>query len=141
MKAIENYSRVNITYLRDKCETMRDDNRNIFVTTCKKGHKLVILPKILFSGKRSIPWDKIEAYLKQYIGIFVEIDETKDIIHIGRDFVDEFTGSIYTRNLKGNLAKAKANMAQGIPELIECARDKRWNIDFGKKHKKKAEKG
>lgn len=60
---------------------------------------------------------------------------------IGKDFADEFTGSIYTRSLKGGLAKAKAYMVQGIPQMIAIANQKRWKEDFGKKHKKKAEKG
>ena len=43
--------------------------------------------------------------------------------------------------MRGGLAKAKANLVQGIPELVEIATAKRWNEDYEKKHKKKAEKG
>ena len=92
-------------------------------------------------GKRTISWKKVEEYLLCYVGEMVEIAETKDIIYIGKDFVDEFSGSIYTRSLRGALAKAKANMVQGIPELIEIAAEKRWAKDYQNKHKKKAEKG
>ncbi len=45
----------------------------------------------------------------------------KEIIYIGNDLPDEYTGSNYTAKLKGALAKAKANAAQGIPEMIEIS--------------------
>ena len=35
----------------------------------------------------------------------------------------------------------KANMSQGIPEMIEIATEKRWKEDFQGKHKKRAGKG
>ncbi len=83
----------------------------------------------------------MEEYLQRYVGEILEITETSDIIYIGKDFTDEFTGSVYTHKLKGGLAKAKANMVQGISEMIEIATDKRWNEDFERRHKKRAEKG
>lgn len=96
---------------------------------------------LFFSGKRSISWHEVENYLVQYVGNIFEVEETKDMIYIGKDFADEFAHSVYTRKLRGALAKAKANLVQGVPKLIEIATDKRWNEDFEKKHKKKAEKG
>lgn len=93
----------------------------------ENGGKLVILPQIIFYGKRSIAWSDVEQYLLRYVGHYIEIAESKDLIYIGKDFVDEFTGSVYTRKLKGGLAKAKANLVQGICELIEIASEKRWN--------------
>ena len=48
---------------------------------------------------------------------------------------------MYTRKLVGALPKVKANISQGIPELIEIATDRRWKEDFENKHKKKAENG
>lgn len=36
--------------------------------------------------------------------------------------------------LKGTLAKAKANAAQGVPELIEIATEKRFKDNFKEKH-------
>lgn len=102
---------------------------------------MVVLPQIIFNGKRSISWNKVKEYLLRYAGIWTEIVDTEDIIYIGKDFADEYTGSVYTRNLKGGLAKAKANLAQGIPQIIEIANQRRWNEDFENKHKKKAEKG
>ena len=61
------------------------------------------------------------------MGEFYEVAETKDIVYIGRDLPDEYAHSEYTRILKGANSKAKANAAQGIPELIENA--------YNRKHK------
>lgn len=114
---------------------------NVLITKDASGNKLVVLPQIIFSGRRSISWKEVEEYLMRYVGSICEVTETKDIIYIGKDFVDEFANSMYTKKLKGTLAKAKANLAQGVPELIEIATTKRWSEDFEKRHKKKAEKG
>ena len=101
----------------------------------------MVIPQILFFGKRSIPWDDVKTYLARYIGDIIQIDETKDNIHIDKDFSDEFKGSAYTRKLKGSLAKVKANMAQGIREMVKIATNKRWNEDFEKRHNKRAKGG
>ncbi len=105
------------------------------------GEQIVVIPRVIFAGKKSIDWRKVENYLKQYIGKIFEVESTKDMIYIGRDFADEYAHSVYTRKLKGAFAKAKANLVQGVPELIEIANNKRWCEDFENKHKKKAEKG
>lgn len=112
---------------------------NVLITVDGNGDKIVIIPQIIFSGKRSISWKEVEEYLIRYVGNICEITETEDIIYIGKDFVDEYANSNYTQNLRGALAKA--NLVQGVPELIEIATTKRWNEDFEKRHKKKAEKG
>lgn len=114
---------------------------NVLITMDSEGKKLVVLPQIIFSGKRSISWKEVEAYLLQYVGNIWEIEETKDIVYIGKDFTDEFAHSAYTKKLRGGVAKAKANLVQGIPQLINIATNKRWNEDFQNKHKKRAEKG
>lgn len=38
----------------------------------------------------------MERYLMKYIGDIVEIGGIKDVVYIGRDFVDEFTDFVYT---------------------------------------------
>lgn len=63
------------------------------------------------------------------------------IILIDRTFVDEYTGSEYTHKLVVALPKVKANMSQGIPQMVEIATEKRWKEDFDGKYKKKAGKG
>ena len=59
-------------------------------------------------------------------------------IYVGSDFPDEYTGSKDTARLKGTLAKAKANAAQGIPELVKIATNKRYQENLKDKHIKDA---
>lgn len=118
-----------------------DTDRNILIVRDDDGKELVVLPRIIFAGKKSVPWNEVERYLACYIGRIVEIAETKDIVYIGKDFSDEFSGSAYTRKLKGAIAKAKANLVQGIPEMVEISTKRRWAEDYENRHKKKAQKG
>ncbi len=69
------------------------------------------------------------------------ITETKDIVFIGKDFPDEYTGSKYTRSLKGARAKAKANIVQCIEQIVEIAEDKRFKENYKSKHSTDAAKG
>lgn len=123
----------------------REDNiylmNNALVMIDEKGERIVVIPKIIFKGKRSISWKEVEKYLIRYIGKVFEISETKDLILIDKMFVDEYTGSDYTNKLVGALPKVKANMSQGIPQMIEIATEKRWKEDFENKHGKRAGKG
>lgn len=98
--------------------------RNISVIKDVNGNQIVIINDIHFKGKRNIDWDEGKQYLKQYVGEFIEIAENKEIKYIGSDLPDEYSGSDYTAKLKGALAKAKANAAQGIPEMIEIAQNR-----------------
>lgn len=68
----------------------------------------------------------MKAYLEDFVGEFYEIADNKDIVYIGSDLPDEYTGSKYTYSLKGTTAKAKANAAQGIPEMLEIAVGKKF---------------
>ena len=111
------------------------------IITDKNGKKIVRIPKILFKGKRQIPWDDVKNYLEQYVGMACEIEDTGDIIYIGNDLPDEYTGSKYTYSLKGANAKAKANAAQGIPELLKIATGKYFRENSGEKHRKDAAYG
>ncbi len=115
--------------------------RNISVIKDVNGNQIVIVNDIRFKGKRNIDWDEVEQYLKQYVGEFIEIAESKEIIYIGSDLPDEYSGSNYTAKLKGALAKAKANAAQGIPEMIEIAQNKRFRENLERKHDKNAKYG
>lgn len=120
-------------------KNIRKSLKGILIQEDSMGNKIVVLPQVVFEGKRNINWNKVEEYLLCYVGDIIQISNTNDYIYIGKDFVDEYTSSVYTRKLKGCLAKVKANMVQGIPEIIEIATDKRWKEDFKKKHGKKAE--
>ena len=108
--------------------------RNVEIVTDSDKKKIVRIHDIRFKGKRSIDWRQVREYLKDYVGAAYEIDETKDIIYIGSDLPDEYTGSRYTYKLMGTLAKAKANAAQGIPELLETAGNKRFWENRDQRH-------
>ena len=45
------------------------------------GKQIVIVNDIRFKGKRNIDWEEVEQYLKQYVGEFIEIAESKEIIY------------------------------------------------------------
>jgi hypothetical protein len=105
------------------------------------GKQIVMIHDILFKGRQKIEWDEVESYVKRYVGEFVEIAETKDIVYMGSDLPDEYAGSKYTARLKGTMAKAKANAAQGIPEMLEIATNKRFKENLADKHNKNAKNG
>ncbi|MBQ6899353.1 MAG: hypothetical protein IJN72_00790 [Firmicutes bacterium] len=115
--------------------------RNVSVLTDLNGKKIVIINDIIFMGKQHIPWKDVEKYVRQYINDFFIVAEQGDCIHIGKDLPDEYVWSEYTKKLRGMLAKAKANAAQGIPEMIEISIGKRYKDNLGKKHKSEAEYG
>lgn len=117
------------------------ENRNVSIIRDTDGNKIVMIHDIRFKGKRNICWDEVEEYLRQYIVEFYRIAELSDIIYIGNDFVDEYKGSKDTARLRGVLAKAKANAASGVPELIEIACNKRYKENMTKKHQKNAKFG
>ena len=54
---------------------------------------------------------------------------------------DEYAHSEYTAFLKGANAKAKANAAQGVPELIEIATGMEYRENTKEKHSKDAKFG
>ena len=85
--------------------------------------------------------DKVEEYLKEYIGNHYEILETAEKVYIGVDFPDEFCHSQDKIELKGANKKAKANMVSAIGDLIRIATNKSVTEDFDKKHKSKAKYG
>lgn len=67
--------------------------------------------------------------------------ETSERIYIGSDFPDEFCHSKDTKVLKGTNAKAKANAAQAINELIQIASNKSSAEDYEKRHVGRARMG
>jgi hypothetical protein len=104
------------------------------------GIKIVRINGIHFKGKRGIDWKAVRNYLKAYVG---EIYETadEDIIYVGTDFPAEYSGSRYTRKLKGAVAKAKANASQGIQEMIKIANNKRHVENNDARHVRNARYG
>lgn len=115
--------------------------KRVSIETDAKGEKLVVIQDILFKGKRNINWKQVEKYLWQYVGGVYQVEETRDKIGVGKEFADEYTGSKDTAQLRGALAKAKANAAQGIPELLTIACNRRFKENLNPKHSQNVMKG
>lgn len=116
-------------------------DRKVSVIEDLDGKKTVFIHDIRFKGKRSVNWDDVERYLFQFIGEFYDVNESNETIYIGHDLPSEYSGSKYTKRLKGTVAKAKANAAQGIPELIEIATDSKYEENQKDKHSRDAKWG
>ncbi len=91
--------------------------------------------------KRNIDWGDVEKYLRKYINEVYYVAETGDEVFIGSDLPSEYTGSTYTKQLRGTQAKAKANASQGIPEMIEIATNKEYESNRKDKHIRNAQYG
>ncbi len=115
--------------------------RNVSVIKDVLGHNVVIINDIIFRGKRGINWIDVEEYLRQYVGELYTIAETNEIVYIGTDLPDEYAHSEYTYILRGTNEKAKANAAQGLPELIITATNMEYTENSKGKHKKDAKYG
>lgn len=117
------------------------EERKVDVIEDLDGKKTVFIHDILFKGKRAINWDMVEQYLRQYVGEFYQIEDCNKVVYIGADLPDEYTHSNYTGILKGSYAKAKANAAQGIPELLKTAINEVYESNRKVKHIKDAKYG
>lgn len=115
--------------------------RSVKIIDERNHGRIVMIGNILFKGRRNIEWPEVERYLKRFVGESYNILESGDEIFIGSDFPNEFTGSNYTKMLKGTLAKAKANVVQGVPELLEIATGKRFRDNLKEKHRLNAKYG
>ena len=115
--------------------------RNINIINDADENKLVLVNDIRFKGKRKIDWDNVKLYLKEYVGTYYEIAESSEIVYIGNEFPEEFTESESRKALKGANAKAKANAATAIPELIQIASNPNYEENRKEKHAKKAKNG
>ena len=114
------------------------EKRNVSVIQDVDGNNIVIINDIRFKGKRSLNWDDVEEYLRSYVGDFYSIAESNEIVYIGADLPNEYSHSEYTRILKGANEKAKANAAQGLPELINTAKNMAFTENSKAKHQKDA---
>ena len=117
------------------------NGRNIKIITDADGDKLVLINDIVFKGKRNINWDEVKVYLKGYVGDFYQIEKNAEIVYIGNELPEEYTESESRKALMGANAKAKANAATAIPELIQIATNEEFQENFKKKHNKNAKKG
>jgi len=115
--------------------------RKVSVVEDLDGNRIVFIHDIRFKGKRSVEWSDVEEYLKQYVGEVYMIQYTRDMVYIGKDLPDEYTHSNYTNILRGGNAKAKANAAQGLPEMLLIANEKEYEPNKKDKHSKDAKYG
>lgn len=117
------------------------NNRNVNIITDADGNKIALINDIRFKGKRNINWNVVAEYLKGYVGDFYEISENAEKVYIGKRLVEEFPESKSRTALAGASAKAKANSATAIPELIKIATNPKWEENRKEKHKKDAKYG
>lgn len=117
------------------------ENRNVNIIIGAEGEKIVLINDIRFKGKRKIDWLQVEEYLKGYVRQYYEIEESAEKIYIGSDLPDEYTGSESRKKLKGTTAKAKANAATAIPELIQIATNPAYEENKKSQHEKRAKFG
>ena len=116
-------------------------DRSTEIITNSEGKRIVRIKDIRFKGKRTVNWDEVKEYLKDYVDEMYQTANGEDVIYIGNDLPDEYTGSRYTHKLMGAIAKAKANATQGIPELIEIADNKRYRENQDSRHIRNARFG
>jgi hypothetical protein len=117
------------------------NSRNVSVIKDAEGNNIVMINDIRFKGKRAVKWDEVKTYIEEFVGDDYTIAETSDVIYIGSDLPDEYTGSENTESLRGTNAKAKANASQGIPELLNIAKGKHFRENTAKKHERDAKFG
>jgi len=117
------------------------ENRNVNIITDADGKKLVLINDIRFKGKRQIDWDDVKQYLEGYVGDYYEIAENAERIYIGNELPEEYTESESRKSLMGANAKAKANAATAIPELIQIASNPAFKENCKEKHNKNAKYG
>ncbi len=117
------------------------ENRNVNIITDADGKKRVLINDIRFKGKRQIDWDDVKQYLKGYVGDYYEIEESAERIYIGNELPEEYTESESRKSLMGANAKAKANAATAIPELIQIASNPAFEENRKVKHNKNARYG
>jgi len=117
------------------------ENRNVNIIVDADGNKIVLINDIVFKGKRKIDWEEVKEYLQRFVGESYEIEESSEKIFIGSQLPDEYTGSESRKSLMGANAKAKANAATAIPELIEIAKNPSFQENVKEKHGKDAKYG
>ena len=67
-----------------RIENVVELKNNVLVAMDEKGKKVVVIPQIIFKGKRSISWKEVEKYLVRYIGKIFAVSETEDLILVDR---------------------------------------------------------
>lgn len=134
--------RVIAYYYSIRCNENNDkQERKISIIKDENGKSIVLINDVRYKSRRSIDWNEIEMYLKQYVVECFEILESSEEVYIGTDFPDEFAHSKDTKEVKGANEKAKANAVTAIDKLIEIATDKTKFPDYNNRHGDKAKFG
>ena len=120
---------------------MQSEDGKISIVRDADGKNIVIINDIRFRGKRKMSWKEVEEFLKEYVKTYYEIEAYSEKIYIGTDFPGEYAHSKDTKALAGANAKAKANAAQAIGELIRTAVNKSESEDYGGRHGNRAQNG
>lgn len=115
--------------------------RNVTIIADADGRKIVLINDKKFKGADKKDWKEIEEYLSIYVGKYYEIAELSEKIYIDKDMPDEFANSKERISLKGANRKTKANVSQGIPELIQIASNPIWEANKEDKHQEDARYG
>lgn len=89
-----------------------------------EGNKIVLIQKFYFLINRTLNGNQWNNIWKSMWEKLWKQPKQREVVYIGKKFPDEYSGSLYTRKSKGARAKAKANAAQGIMEMIEIAAQK-----------------
>ena len=106
-----------------------DRERNISVIQDLDGRKIVMIHDIRFRGKRKINWKEVEQYLKQYIGEVYEIMDSADIIYVGNDFADEYSGNLNPKHQRdAKFGWYRYDSRFGLPVYGEDGELERYNI-------------
>ena len=58
----------------------KNKTRNVSVIKDADGNSIVMINDIIFKGKRSLNWEDVEQYLKDYVGDFYSIAEDGEIV-------------------------------------------------------------
>ena len=116
-------------------------DRNVNIITDEDNHKVILINDIMFKGKRNINWEEVKEYLMGYVGDSYQIEADAEVVYIGSELPEEFTESESRKSLMGAKAKAKANAAIAIPELIQNAANPTYEENRKDKHNKNARNG
>ena len=116
-----------------------NEEKDVEIVPDQNGKSIVRINNIIFRGKQNIDWAAVELYLQKYVGQIIEVSD--EVVEIDKKFTDEYAGSKYTKSLRGGIAKAKANAAQGIPEILKIGIAKKVMENKKEKHNHTAKYG
>jgi len=102
-------------------------NRNVEIITDTEGKKIVLINDIRFKSRRNIDWEKVEQYLKEYVGTCFEIAETSEKIQIATDKT-AYPDYENKHKSKAKFGWYRYNTRFGIPKYDESGELEGYNI-------------